>query len=152
MKLQTGTFALILLIAFGLSSCKEKDNNDQAALDKQKIEAYLAENGLEAMSTPSGLHYIILNASDNQRPTLNSRVSVAYKGYLLDNTVFDQSDLIDFQLGQVIRGWQEGIQLIGEGGNITLFVPSHLGYGSQQTGPIPANSVLVFEVSLFSFS
>jgi FKBP-type peptidyl-prolyl cis-trans isomerase FkpA len=152
MKLQTGTFALILLIAFGLSSCKEKDNNDQAALDKQKIEAYLAENGLEAMSTPSGLHYIILNASDNQRPTLNSRVSVAYKGYLLDNTVFDQSDLIDFQLGQVIRGWQEGIQLIGEGGNITLFVPSHLGYGSQQTGPIPANSVLVFEVTLFSFS
>jgi FKBP-type peptidyl-prolyl cis-trans isomerase FkpA len=143
MKLQTGTFALILLIAFGLSSCKEKDNNDQAALDKQKIEAYLAENGLEAMSTPSGLHYIILNAGDNQRPTLNSRVSVAYKGYLLDNTVFDQSDLIDFQLGQVIRGWQEGIQLIGEGGNITLFVPSHLGYGSQQTGPIPANSVLV---------
>jgi FKBP-type peptidyl-prolyl cis-trans isomerase FkpA len=152
MKLQTGTFALILLIAFGLSSCKEKDNNDQAALDKQKIEAYLAENGLEAMSTPSGLHYIILNAGDNQRPTLNSRVSVAYKGYLLDNTVFDQSDLIDFQLGQVIRGWQEGIQLIGEGGNITLFVPSHLGYGSQQTGPIPANSVLVFEVTLFSFS
>jgi FKBP-type peptidyl-prolyl cis-trans isomerase FkpA len=152
MKLQTGTFALILLIAFGLSSCKEKDNNDQAALDKQKIEAYLAENGLEAMSTPSGLHYIILNAGDNQRPTLNSRLSVAYKGYLLDNTVFDQSDLIDFQLGQVIRGWQEGIQLIGEGGNITLFVPSHLGYGSQQTGPIPANSVLVFEVTLFSFS
>lgn len=152
MKNQTIIILLILLFSLGLNACKEKDTIDQAALDRQKIENYLADNGLEAMSTPSGLHYIIHNAGDSRKPTLNSRVSVAYKGYLLDNTVFDQSDLIDFQLGQVIRGWQEGIQLIGEGGNITLFVPSHLGYGSQQTGPIPANSVLVFEVTLFSFS
>ncbi len=152
MKLQTRTFVLFLLIALSLAACKDKDTIDQTALDKQKIENYLADNGLEAMSTPSGLQYIIHNAGDSRKPNINSRVSVAYKGYLLDNTVFDQSDLIDFQLGQVIRGWQEGIQLIGEGGNITLFVPSHLGYGSQQTGSIPANSVLIFEVTLFSFS
>jgi FKBP-type peptidyl-prolyl cis-trans isomerase FkpA len=151
MKLQTGTFVLILLIAISLTSCKDKDAIDQAAIDKQKIETYLAENGLEATLTPSGLHYIIHNAGDSRKPTINSRVSVAYKGYFLDNKVFDQSDLIDFQLGQVIRGWQEGIQLIGEGGNITLFVPSSLGYGSQQNGSIPANSVLIFEVTLFNF-
>ncbi len=152
MKLQTRSFVLILLIAISLSACKDKETIDQAAIDKQKIETYLADNGLEALSTPSGLHYIIHNAGDSRKPSINSRVSVAYKGYFLDNTVFDESDLIDFQLGQVIRGWQEGIQLIGEGGNITLFVPSSLGYGSQQNGSIPANSVLIFEVTLFSFS
>jgi FKBP-type peptidyl-prolyl cis-trans isomerase FkpA len=98
------------------------------------------------------LFYIIHNAGSSSKPNLGSQVTVAYKGYLLDGALFDESDLIDFRLGNVIKGWQEGIQLIGEGGNISLFVPSGLAYGGTQQGPIPPNSVLIFEVTLFYFS
>ncbi len=144
-------FAFSLLALLLLNACKDKDQVDQTAIDKQKIEDYLNEKGLEAQSTASGLYYIIHNAGDNRKPGINSKVAVAYKGYLLDGTVFDEAEMIEFFLGQVIAGWQEGIQLIGEGGNITLLVPSALGYGNRPIGPIPANSVLVFEVTLFSF-
>jgi FKBP-type peptidyl-prolyl cis-trans isomerase FkpA len=144
-------FVFTILVMIMLSSCKDKEQVDQAAADKQKIENYLTEKGLEAESTASGLYYIIGNAGSSQKPAINSKVAVAYKGYLLDGTVFDEAEMIEFQLNQVIAGWQEGIRLIGEGGSITLLVPSALGYGNRPVGPIPANSVLVFEVTLFYF-
>ena len=53
-----------------------------------------------------------------------------------------------FPLSNVIQGWQEGIPLFSEGGSGVLLIPSALGYGGQAVGSIPANSVLIFEVSL----
>jgi FKBP-type peptidyl-prolyl cis-trans isomerase len=147
---------LILLITISvepaLVSCAKDEGDDQAAIDKQKIETYLAEKGLEAEMTASGLFYIIHNAGDNRKPNIGSQVTVAYKGYFLDGVVFDQSELVDFRLGNVIKGWQEGIPLIGEGGSITLLVPSALAYGSRQQSDIPPNSVLIFDITLFYFT
>jgi FKBP-type peptidyl-prolyl cis-trans isomerase FkpA len=79
-----------------------------------------------------------------------STVTVAYKGYLTDGTVFDESDSngITFSLRNVIQGWQEGIPLFKEGGSGMLLIPSALGYGSSSQGQIPANSVLIFEITL----
>jgi len=69
---------------------------------------------------------------------------------LIDGTTFDQtgSSAVTFQLGQLISGWQLGLPLIKPGGKIKLYLPPTLGYGSRTVGSIPANSILIFEISL----
>ena len=77
-----------------------------------------------------------------------------YSGYLVDGTKFDSSidrgTPIDFVLGEgrVIKGWDEGISLLNIGAKASLIIPPDLGYGSRAMGPIPANSILIFEVEL----
>ena len=80
-------------------------------------------------------------------------VQVHYKGTFEDGTVFDSSydrgETIAFGLNQVIKGWTEGMQLVGEGGMIELEIPSDLGYGASGAGGvIPPNATLHFLVEL----
>jgi FKBP-type peptidyl-prolyl cis-trans isomerase FkpA len=137
-----------------LASCKE-DVTDYGPIDKKIIEDYLAATDLTAQSTSSGLYYIIEKPGGANHPNINSSVSVNYKGYLTDSTVFDESyssgQPSTFPLTSVIAGWQEGLQLIGVKGKIKLLVPSALGYGSTVKGTIPANSVLIFDINLVEF-
>ena len=105
--------------------------------------------------TNSGLRYKILQNGEGKKATKGSKVSVHYKGQLLDGTVFDSSykrkQPIDFQIGvgQVISGWDEGIQLLKVGGKARLVIPSHLAYGeSGAGGVIPPNATLIFDVEL----
>lgn len=148
------TFLLLSIIAFAMVSCKKTDTNpDFSAIDKQLIEEYISVKGLTAQSTSSGLYYVITAPGNSNHPLSNSLISANYKGYLLNGTVFDQSASgkpLSFALNQVIRGWQEGLQLIGVGGKIKLLVPSALGYANKAVGSIPANSVLIFDVELVS--
>ena len=82
-------------------------------------------------------------------PTPSNIITVKYKGYLLDGTVFDQNTTgVDFRLGSLIRGWQIGFQKFKKGGKGKLLIPSALGYGSAAQGNIPKNSVLIFDVEL----
>ena len=144
-------FALSLLLVFAFACTKEKDV-DFSAIDKQIIEDYLKAKNLTAQTTASGLYYIISAPGGSVHPGLSSSVSAKYKGYLADGTVFDQTTTapITFPLNRVIKGWQEGLQLIGEGGKIKLLIPSRLGYGDEVVGSIPRNSVLIFDVELVS--
>lgn len=78
---------------------------------------------------------------------------VRYKGALIDGTVFDETpegaDPVRLMLNRVIPGWTEGIQLVGKGGKIQLFIPSDLGYGEMGSqGAIGPNEVLVFDVEV----
>lgn len=77
---------------------------------------------------------------------------MAYKGYFTNGKVFDKSEDsgISFGLQQVIKGWTEGIPFFKEGGSGLLLIPAHLGYGSNDRGPIPGGSVLIFEVKLIA--
>ena len=80
-------------------------------------------------------------------------VEVNYKGTLLDGTVFDSSydrgETAKFPLDRVIAGWTEGLQLVGEGGKITLWIPYELGYGPRQmSAELPGYSTLIFDVEL----
>ena len=86
------------------------------------------------------------------QPTAASNVTVAYKGYFTNGNVFDQSKAegISFGLNQVIKGWTEGIPYFKTGGSGVLLIPSHLGYGSTNNGPIPGGSALIFDVKLIS--
>jgi FKBP-type peptidyl-prolyl cis-trans isomerase FkpA len=146
-----------LLVVVFLSSCLRDiyvSPEEQLAEDLELIDQYLEDNNLTAQSTSTGLHYIIEDAGDNDRPTVQDEVTVAYRGYLLDGTVFDESDEgnpVTFPLGNVIQGWQEGIPLYGRGGKGVLIIPSGLGYGSNSPGSIPRNSVLVFDIEVVDF-
>ena len=140
---------LALIVGFAFSSCAKKKAEKQADADETIIQNYIAANGLIATATGTGLYYVINEAGAGQSCTANSDVKVAYKGYLPNGNVFDESaDGISFNLQGVIRGWTEGIPFFKEGGNGILLIPSALGYGTNAVGSIPANSVLIFEVEL----
>lgn len=145
-------FALAFLLII-IASC-DTDTTDYGPIDKKIIEDYLADSNLTAQSTASGLYYIIGKTGGANHPNINSVVVANYKGYLTDGTVFDESKTgspVSFALNSVIRGWQEGLQLIGVKGKIKLLVPSSLGYGSSGKGNVPANAVMIFDIELVEF-
>ena len=107
----------------------------------------------EFTETKSGLKYRILRKTNGKKPAATDTVTVNYKGWLDDGSEFDSSykrgEPISFGLNQVIPGWTEGMQLVGEGGKIELVIPSRLGYGSRGAGnAIPPDSTLHFIVEL----
>ena len=111
------------------------------------IENFLKEEG--AQKTESGLAYKVIEAgSDKKAVSDKDTVWVNYKGTLIDGTVFDQNDDINFTLNRVIKGWGEGMKLVGEGGKIRLVIPGELAYGEMGTRGIEPNSTLVFDIDL----
>ncbi|MBO5686823.1 MAG: FKBP-type peptidyl-prolyl cis-trans isomerase [Alistipes sp.] len=118
-------------------------------------EAWLAEVEKQkgVQKTESGLLYRIDREGDMAtKPTAEDTVKVDYEGKLKDGFVFDSSyergESIEFPLNGVIKGWTEGLQLVGKGGQITLWIPSELGYGVTGSGPIGPNAALEFKVEL----
>ena len=122
-----------------------------------------AEKALESLTdgmqkTDSGLYYTITKEGTGAHPPKGAKVSVHYRGTLVDGTVFDSSyqrnQPIEFAVGvgQVIPGWDEGILLLKKGAGARFVIPSHLGYGAQGAGGvIPPDATLIFEVELVSF-
>jgi FKBP-type peptidyl-prolyl cis-trans isomerase len=119
------------------------------------IEKYMADNEIEgAIKTKEGMYIKIEEEGSSEKPTVSNNVTIQYKGYLLDHTVFDQTDgdTRTFPLGGLIAGWQIGIPYIGKGGKCKLIIPPHIGYGANAMGDIPANSILVFDIELDDFN
>jgi FKBP-type peptidyl-prolyl cis-trans isomerase len=148
-------FSALLVLTLFISCSKESDPAkplDYTAKNEQEIKDYIAKNNLTAQRSASGLYFVIENPGEGVNPTSSSNVTVAYKGYFTNSSVFDQSSTegIPFGLNGVIKGWTEGIQYFKPGGNGILLVPAHLGYGSRPNGPIPGGSVLIFDVKLIS--
>ena len=141
-------------------SCGDDSNSDTQAVEavdftaqnESDITNFLEENSLVAEKSDTGLHYVINEAGDGAQPNATSDVTVAYKGYYLNGSVFDESpsEGITFNLQQVIQGWTEGITYFKEGGSGMLLVPSHLGYGSFDSRGIPGGSVLIFDIELIA--
>ena len=103
--------------------------------------------------TNSGLQYRILRNGTGAKPKATNKVNVNYHGWLDNGKVFDSSyrrgEPISFGLNQVIPGWTEGMQLVGEGGMIELTIPSNLAYGERGAGAdVPPNATLHFLVEL----
>ncbi|MCI5080653.1 MAG: FKBP-type peptidyl-prolyl cis-trans isomerase [Saprospiraceae bacterium] len=142
--------ALFFLLVIGVLSCSKDE--DQATIDRNKIEAFLEETQLDAEEHPSGLYFVTEELGDGGHPDITSTVTVRYKGYLLDGTVFDQTEgneTVSFKLMDLIEGWQIGIPLIQKGGSITLILPSDLAYGNRG---FLANEVLLFDIELVDFN
>ena len=106
--------------------------------------------------TDSGLAYKIARSglASGLHPRLGDQVRVSYEGRLTDGTVFDSSAAnggpLVMTVGQLVPGWNEALQLMRPGDDWTLYVPPGLGYGDEASGPIPANSVMVFRLQLLA--
>jgi FKBP-type peptidyl-prolyl cis-trans isomerase len=115
---------------------------------------FLAQNKKRpgVKTTASGLQYEILTEGTGIKPTLADTFVVHYRGTLLNGTKFDASydrnAPLVMALSDVVQGWKEGLQLMPVGSKFKLWIPSTLGYGAFDYGPIPGGSLLVFEMEL----
>jgi len=133
----------------------QKAKAEKASGNKKLGQEFLAANKTKpgVVSLPSGLQYMIIKQGTGPKPSLTDRVRVHYHGTLIDGRVFDSSvergQPIELAVNGVIPGWTEALQLMPVGSKWKLFIPSDLGYGDQQAGPmIAAGSTLVFDVEL----
>jgi FKBP-type peptidyl-prolyl cis-trans isomerase len=117
-------------------------------------DAFMLENrnkeGVEM--TDSGLQYKVLTMGEGPKPAASDRVTVHYRGTLLNGQEFDSSysrnEPATFQLNQVIPGWTEGLQLMPQGSKFMFYIPSNLAYGANGPPSIGPNATLIFEVEL----
>jgi FKBP-type peptidyl-prolyl cis-trans isomerase len=135
-----------------------KEHEAEAKVWADSNAAFLAKIDADkaVTKTASGLRYQILAAGAAEKPAATSMVKVRYTGKLCDGRVFDSTDKnggepAELDLARVVKGWTEGLQLVGKGGKIHLWIPAELGYGNQAGGPLPAGSALEFEVELVDF-
>ena len=134
-----------------------KSKADRIKKEKENELKILKDISKGFSKTSSGLLYKFEKENNSHKPSNGNKVKVHYKGMLLDGTVFDSSfkrnQPIEFTLGvgQVIKGWDEGISLLGIGDKASFIIPSDLAYGASGAGGvIPPNATLIFEVELIS--
>jgi FKBP-type peptidyl-prolyl cis-trans isomerase FkpA len=143
----------VLIATLSFSSCVKDTcaipTTKAPASEISQLEQYLLSAMVStAVKDERGFYYIISSMGTGTRPNLCSTVRVSYTGRLTNGSVFDQSASATFSLSGLITGWQEGIPLIQKGGAIRLYLPPSLAYGSSATASIPANSILIFDISL----
>ena len=150
---------VVIVILFFVFLQFTSGNKKSAEENKQKGADFLEANkdAEDVITTASGLQYLVLEqGTGQQHPEARDTVKVHYHGTLLDGTVFDSSvergEPIEFGLGQVIKGWTEGLQLMVVGQKIRLFIPSELAYGNRSAGAIKPGSTLIFDVELLEIN
>jgi peptidylprolyl isomerase/FKBP-type peptidyl-prolyl cis-trans isomerase FklB len=149
MRIATIALAVLLLSSTGCA---------RAQSDGQNPTAFMAQNALaEGVHVlPSGVQYKVLKSgpATGAHPTPDDQITVNYEGALLNGQIFDSSyqrgKPASFQLGGLIPGWIEALQLMRPGDQWIVYVPPSQGYGAEPKGPIPGNSVLVFRLELLS--
>lgn len=130
---------------------QKKLSETNIAEGKKFLEANKAKEGVQVTAT--GLQYKVITAGTGVKPKATDTVSVHYVGKLVNGTEFDSSrkhgdQPVTFEVGGVIPGWTEALQLMPQGSKWELYIPSDLAYGPGGSGPIPAASTLIFEVEL----
>ncbi|MBR6893347.1 MAG: FKBP-type peptidyl-prolyl cis-trans isomerase [Bacteroidaceae bacterium] len=153
----TNAEAQVLVNAF-FQEQEKKMQEQRAQAGKAELErgrVFLENNGkrAEVTTTKSGLQYEVLTEGTGKHPKATDKVRCHYEGRLIDDTVFDSSyrrnEPAVFGLNQVIAGWTEGLQLMGEGAKYRFYIPYLLGYGESGAGEmIPPYATLVFDVEL----
>lgn len=152
---QTLLFTAISFLFFAIG-CDDRPEiltaEERLEKDIAAIEQYLDDNNIDAQVDPTlnAIYYVIHREGPGQiNPLRSDEVEVSYVGRVLgSDEAFDENDSITFTLGNLITGWQVGLQLMTEGDSATLFIPSGYAYGSSGSGQIRPNSILEFDISL----
>jgi FKBP-type peptidyl-prolyl cis-trans isomerase len=126
---------------------------DAAPLDPGAV--FMAQNARKpgVVVLPSGLQYRVLKSgpATGVSPKMGDEVQVVYQGRLLNGTVFDattDADPASLQVGELVPGWNEALQLMRPGDEWELYIPPNLGYGDEPKGPIPGGSTMIFRMTL----
>jgi FKBP-type peptidyl-prolyl cis-trans isomerase len=133
---------------------KARQTEKQKRLDAMNVFFAALKKNTNVVDLPDGLRYEIIKPGRGAPPKPGDEVKVDYTGRLIDGTVFDRTDDEPrfIEVGGVTRGWNEGIQKIGKGGRIKLFIPPWLGFGevaaSGDVSAIPAHSTLIYDIEL----
>jgi FKBP-type peptidyl-prolyl cis-trans isomerase len=134
----------------------EQQRSSMASINATEGDKFLLENRVKegVQLTDSGLQYKVVVMGDGAKPAASDKVTVHYRGTLLNGEEFDSSysrnQPTSFQLDQVIPGWTEGVQLMPVGSKFMFYIQPNLAYGPDGGGPIGPNSTLIFEVELLS--
>ncbi len=143
-----GYFLLLLLI---FTSCSSYSEHEKEAFDT-KIQLHLDTLNISMQRMEHGLYYRILDEGNGGRKIrFNDRVTFSYRGSFLNGNVFQTihpQDPITFHVRELIAGWQDGLMLLKEGGEIELIIPPHLAYGKKKTELIPANSIVKYQLKV----
>lgn len=135
----------------------EKNQKDKELAAVELEQKQIKDEWPTAVTTPSGLKYVVVAEGEGEPPQKGALVTVHYTGKLLNGKKFDSSydrgQPIDFPVGrgQVIKGWEEALLSMKKGEKRVLIIPSQLGYGPSGRGPIPPNATMVFDVELVNF-
>ena len=134
---------------------KEMAKAAQLVIDEEKIKVYLKESKLEGFQKdPSGVYYKLKNEGEGRNIQKGASITVHYKGYFLSGEGFDSSydrgNPFKCVIGvnQVILGWENGLPLFKKGQMGTIIIPSAYAYGERESGTIPANSILIFDIEV----
>ena len=146
-------FVLALAVAVAMPAALDAQSAPVAA---DPVAAFLQHNRAAdhaVVETASGLQYKVLTPStETVRPGADDVVLVMYKGSLTNGTVFDQSEQpVPMEISGVVPGFSEALTLMARGAKYRVWIKPSLGYGNQATGPIPANSVLVFDIEMIDW-
>jgi len=130
--------------------------SEKAVLTAVTPDQFLAQNAKKAgvQTTPDGVQYQIIQAGSGDKPTAADVALIEYRGALLNGTQFDASkpgQPVALPVGQVVPGFAEAMMLMPRGAKYRVWIPPQLGYGPQDNGPIPGNSVLVFDITMRDF-
>ncbi|HEU0015431.1 MAG TPA: FKBP-type peptidyl-prolyl cis-trans isomerase [Longimicrobium sp.] len=149
------SLTLLLAAALALGAC-ESSTGSEPSIEETEFASSLGVDLAASTKTASGLYYRDLAVGTGAVVQAGTRANVRYVGYFANGTVFDQRTAAQSPFsftvgaGQVIEGWDEGVVGMKVGGRRQLIIPPSLGYGSQDYGPIPGNSILVFTVEVVS--
>ena len=135
-----------------------QDSDSVFRAQTDSIDSFLAVDSILAEVHESGVRFVIDEIGNGESPTIDNLIEVTFEGRFLDGEVFDSSNSVNFSLSQLIPAWQETVPLINEGGSITIYVPSRLGFGpvgsptnvSRDDRVIAPNSITVFDIELLS--
>jgi len=159
-------FVCLLTLSLLLAGCLKKDagcsfqiSNTIAPNSEQTTLAnWLASNNITtAIKYSNGMYYEIIQQGSSSSPNLCSQVTVSYTGKLTNGNTFDSESGKVLTLGSLIEGWKTGLPLIQKSGHIKLYIPPSLGYGNMDvtdgsTVIIPANSILIFDITLMDIN
>lgn len=143
-------YLLILLLGLFVVSCSTYSENELKSFDT-RIEKYIDSTGVEMTRAENGLYYNIIDQGVDENIRITDRVTFYYTGEFINGEVFQtipEDSPLTFHVRELIVGWQDALTLVGNGGEIEVIIPPHLGYGTKNTELVPPNTILKYRLKV----